>query len=89
MALGAERRRVLLMVIGDAARVMVVGLAAGLAAAYLASRYLESLLFGLRPTDPAALAAAVALLAAVTLAAAFVPARRASRVDPQIALRAE
>jgi predicted permease len=89
MALGAERRRVLLMVIGDAARVMAIGLGAGLVAAYAASRYLESLLFGLQPTDPAAQAGAVALLTVASLAAALIPARRASRVDPQIALRSE
>jgi ABC-type antimicrobial peptide transport system permease subunit len=89
MALGAERRRVLLMIVGDAARLTAVGLAAGVAGALLASRYLESLLFGLTPTDPGAQALAVALLALVTLTAAYVPARRASRVDPLVALKYE
>lgn len=89
MALGAERRRVLLMVVRDAARLAVIGIAIGLGAAFLGSRALQSRLFGLTATDPASLAGAAALLLAMALLAAYLPARRASRVDPLVALRVE
>jgi predicted permease len=89
MALGAERGAVLRMVVGDAARLTLAGLLIGLAAAFASSRYLSSLLFGLTPTDPVTQAAAAGLLLAVALLAAYVPARRAARVDPLIALKTE
>jgi ABC-type lipoprotein release transport system permease subunit len=89
MALGAARGRVLRMIVGDACRLMVIGLAIGLGAAVASGRYLENQLFGLTPSDPSTQALAIALLAMVSLAAAYLPARRASRVDPLIALKSE
>jgi predicted permease len=89
MALGAARGHVLRMIVGDAARLMTVGLATGVCAAIAAGRYIEEQLFGLSSSDPATQALSVALLAAVALAAAYLPARRASRVDPLIALKHE
>ena len=89
MALGAERRRVLLMVVFDAARLMAVGIVIGVAASLAAGRSLESVLFGLTPGDAATQAIAVAILGGVSLVAAYIPARRASRVDPLIALKYE
>jgi predicted permease len=89
MALGAARGRVLRMIVADACRLMIVGLAIGVGAAIAAGRYLENQLFGLTPSDPSTQALSVALLAVVSLAAAYLPARRASRVDPLIALKSE
>ena len=89
MALGARRASVIALVLKGARRALVIGLAIGLPAALGASRWVESMLFGLRPNDPIAIVAAVALLAAVAHVAAYVPALRASRVDPMVALRHE
>ena len=89
MALGAERRQVRWLILRESLALVAVGLLLGLPAAYLSSRFIESLLFGLESTDPRALAAAASVMVAVALAAAYVPARRASRIDPLVALRAE
>ena len=89
MALGADGRRVVGHVMGEGLRVVIAGVLVGVAGALAATRLLRSLLFEVAPTDPAAFAAAVALLSAVALAAAYLPARRAARVDPAVALRAE
>jgi predicted permease len=89
LALGARPRRILLMVVGETSRVLAVGIVLGLVAAFVASRYLDSLLFGLAARDPLTQAGAVALLAAVAVAAALIPARRAARTDPLVALRNE
>jgi predicted permease len=89
MALGARRRSVIALVLKGARQSLLIGLAIGLPAALGASRWVESMLFGLRPSDPVAIVAAVALLAAVAHLAAYVPALRASRVDPMVALRHE
>jgi putative ABC transport system permease protein len=89
MALGAERRDVLSMVLRQAAVLACAGLAAGIAASLALTRFLATLLFEVRTTDLATLGAIAALLAAVALAASYVPARRAASVDPTLALRYE
>lgn len=89
IALGAERRQVRWMILRQSVALVVAGVALGIPAARAATTYLESLLFGLSPTDPRALAAAVVIMTAVAIAAAYVPARRASRIDPLTALRME
>jgi ABC-type antimicrobial peptide transport system permease subunit len=73
----------------DSAKVILPGACVGLAAAIGVTRFLGSLLFGLKPTDPATLAAAVGMLLAVAALAAFIPARRAAAIDPVEALRCE
>jgi predicted permease len=87
IALGARESSVLMLAARSVLKLLLAGVAVGLPAAWAASRFVESMLFGLRPTDPAVLAAAVALLAAAALAAAYFPARRAARLDPMTALR--
>jgi hypothetical protein len=89
MALGARRPQVLLMVARSAGRLVVVGIAAGLAVAAGAGRFVASLLFGVAPADPFTFAAVACGLGAAAMAAAFIPARRAASVDPLIALRRE
>jgi putative ABC transport system permease protein len=89
MALGAQRKRVVALVLRGARKSLVIGLAVGLPVAMVASRWVESMLFGLKPSDPIAITAAVLLLATVAHVAAYVPALRASRVDPLVALRHE
>jgi macrolide transport system ATP-binding/permease protein len=87
MALGARRGLVIWMVLREVCVLAVLGLAIGLPLARTASRLVESFLFELKPNDPRALAVAVAILLCAALAAGYGPARRASRVDPMIALR--
>jgi ABC-type antimicrobial peptide transport system permease subunit len=89
MALGAGQRRVATMIVREVSVVLAVGLAAGLGLAALSSRLITSFLYGLKPTDVTTLAGAMALLAIVALGAAYLPARRAARVDPMDALREE
>jgi len=89
MALGAERRDVLAMVLRQGLGLIGLGLAAGFAASLALTRFLASLLFEVRPTDIATSAAVALVLAAVALAASYLPAWRASKVDPMIALRYE
>jgi predicted permease len=89
MALGAARGDVLRLVFRQVLRLTGLAVAAGLAGAFLVSRSLESLLYGVRPTDPATFGAVAALLVGVAVLAAYVPARRATRIDPTTALRQE
>ena len=89
MALGADRRRILAMVLGEAGRLILIGLAVGIPGAALAARLLTTQLYGVAPADPLTLAASAGLLLAVALFAGYIPARRASRVEPLVALRAE
>ena len=89
MALGADRGDLIQMVVRQGIALAGVGTAAGVAAAIAIGHLLSKLLFGVKPTDPITLAAVVVLLLAVALAAAFIPARRATTVDPMIALRCE
>jgi predicted permease len=87
MALGAGQGRVLRMVFGESSLLVIVGVIAGAGLAVYASRYAKSLLFGLTPNDPITIAAAVAGLAVIGCASAFIPAWRAARVAPTTALR--
>ena len=89
MALGASRGGILKMVIGRAMFLVAAGIAAGAAGAFALSKYLKSLLFEVQPGDPWTYASIAILLAVVALAASMIPARRAIRVDPMIALRYE
>ena len=89
MALGADTRHVLGLVVGQGLVTVAAGLAIGVAAALALARAMQGLLFGVTATDPATFAAVVATLLAVALVACYVPARRAMRVDPTTALRAE
>jgi predicted permease len=89
MALGANPRDVFRLVLNEGLRVVLVGVAIGTAAALLLTRLMASLLFGVKPTDPLTFAAVAALLVCVALAACYIPARRATHVDPIIALRYE
>jgi predicted permease len=89
MALGAQRADVLRLVMRQTFYVVALGAVAGLALALGASRMLGSVLFGVGPADPLAIGAALALLVVVALAASYLPARRASRLDPTEALRTE
>ena len=89
VALGAPTARIRGMVLRQVARMAVSGVVLGVAAAWLFGRATQGLLFGVEAGDPLALAAAAVLLTAVTLGAAYIPARRASRVDPMSVLRYE
>ncbi|HET7221515.1 MAG TPA: ABC transporter permease [Vicinamibacterales bacterium] len=89
MALGAERGGVLWLVLKEVAILAIAGVAIGLAGAFYLTKRIESQLFGLSPHDPLTLAAAVAVLVAVAFLAGLVPARRATAIDPLIALRTE
>jgi putative ABC transport system permease protein len=89
VALGAERGAILRMILGEGAAMALIGLAVGGAAAIPLSRLLSGLLFGIEPADPPTIAIAAVLLVGVALAAAWVPARRATAVDPMTALRGD
>jgi predicted permease len=89
MALGAARSSVLWMVLREVAMMAATGIVLGLPVAIGLSRFVESQLYGLSPTDPATLVVAAAVLSAVAMFAGYVPARRATRVDPMLALRYE
>ncbi len=89
MALGAHRRAVVWMVLREVVVLALAGLAIGVPAAFLTSKFIASLLFGTKPNDPMSLAAAVAILLGAALIAGYVPARRASQIDPMATLRHE
>jgi ABC-type antimicrobial peptide transport system permease subunit len=89
MALGALERDVLEMIVGQGAKLALAGVAIGIAAALVLTREMQSLLFNVSPFDPVTLAAVAGGLCLVALAACYVPARRAARVDPMTALRHE
>ncbi len=89
IALGASHADVLRLVMGESVRVTLVGLAIGIAGALLLSRLLATLLFGVAPTDPLTFALVALTLGAVALAASIIPARRAAKLDPLLAIRAE
>ena len=89
LALGAQPRNVLRLVLGQGMRVAAVGVVIGIGAALLLTRLMETLLFGVTPTDPLTFVVVAAVLALAALVAAYIPARRATRVDPLVALRYE
>jgi ABC-type antimicrobial peptide transport system permease subunit len=89
MALGAERSTVLRLVLSRGLWLAGAGLVLGVAGALAVARWIESLLFEVRARDPWTIAAAVAMVAAIATLASYLPARRASRVDPLVALRSE
>ena len=89
MALGAEASDVLRLVVGHGALLALIGVGIGMGLAFALTRLMSSLLFGVNPTDPSIFGLIGLLLIGVALAASFIPARRATRVDPMIALRCE
>jgi ABC-type antimicrobial peptide transport system permease subunit len=89
MALGAQRLDVLRIVLGDGLRMTVIGLAVGLISAVALTRLMSKLLFGVKPTDPITFAGVACLLLAIAFVACYVPAYRAMRVNPTVALRYE
>ena len=86
---GASRRRVLGMILGQGMRLSVVGLVIGVGASLLLTRLLHTQLFNVRPSDPATVAGVVVFIAVVALVACYIPASRATRVDPMVVLRDE
>jgi putative ABC transport system permease protein len=89
MALGARSREVLSLILREALLLVLVGVVVGLPVVFAATRFASTLLFGLTPTDPLSLAGAAVLLFAVALVAGYIPARRATKVDPLVALHYE
>jgi putative ABC transport system permease protein len=89
MALGAQRADVLKMILSQALRLTAIGLVIGLFAAFLATRVLATLLFGVKTTDPTTFMEISCLLALIAFAASYIPGWRATRVNPNVALRCE
>jgi ABC-type antimicrobial peptide transport system permease subunit len=89
MALGAQRRDILRHVVGRGARLLLVGVVVGLAASLAATRVLAAFLYGVGARDALTFAAVAALVVAVAWLASYLPARRAARVEPMVALRTE
>ena len=89
MALGAPRTQVLWLFLRQTLGLVIIGVAVGTPIALGCTKFIKSLLFGLTPTDPASLAMALLMLASVAVVACMLPAHRATKVDPMVALRHE
>ena len=89
MALGAQRQDVVRLVMRESMILVVIGIAAGLGIAIAASRFIATLLFGLPPTDVMTMSLAIGVMVLVSAIAGYLPARRASMVDPMVALHYE
>ena len=89
IALGAQSRDVLRLILGQGIGLTLIGIAIGLGAAFLLTRAIKSFLFGVSPTDPLTFLAISVLLLLTALIASLIPARRATKVDPLVALRNE
>jgi putative ABC transport system permease protein len=89
VALGGEKRDVLTLVVGRGFKLTIMGVALGIAASFAVTRFLSSLIYGVKPTDPFTFCAGILVLAGVSVLATYVPAHRATEVDPMIALRYE
>jgi len=89
MALGARRSDIVRIVLSEAGLIVVAGVGAGLTGSLVLTRFLQTLLFDIKPTDPLTFGTLTILLAGVALLASFIPARKASRIDPLVALRHE
>lgn len=89
MALGAQRGQILRLILGQVLAAVLLGMAVGVGGMWAASRWIASMLFGVQPMDPVSIVFVLLLLAAVASGAAFMPAWRAARLDPMVALRAE
>jgi ABC-type antimicrobial peptide transport system permease subunit len=89
MALGAQRRDVLWLILKEGAKFSFTGIGLGLGGAFVLTRLLASQLYGVGPMDPITFSGVAVVMAVVTMAACYIPARRAMRVDPMVALRYE
>ena len=89
MALGAQRKKVLWLVLRESLLLIVIGVGVGMPAIFAAGQWIASLLFGVKPADIAALISAAAILFGAGILACYIPARRATRVEPTVALRYE
>ena len=89
MSLGADRGRVQRMILGEGGSLLAIGLALGVAGAFLATRVIRGLLFGVEPDDPMTLAGVAMVMAAIGIFACWIPALRAARIDPAITMRAQ
>jgi len=87
--LGASPRDLLQLIVGSGTRLACLGIGAGILAALLLTRFMSSMLFGVHPADPLTFAAVSILLLLVVLFASYIPARRATKIDPTVALRHE
>ena len=89
MALGAQRGSVLMIVIGEGVKLALIGISVGVAGALLLTRFLSSLFFGVHPTDPLTFGSVIVVLLGVALSACYIPARRATKINPMVVLRHE
>lgn len=89
LALGAQRRDVLRLIVGQGLKLTLIGIVFGIGGALVLTRFLSSLLYGVRPTDPLTFISVSLILVVVALLASYIPARRATMLDPKVALRYE